>query len=199
LLQPTSNYIAYNRELHVTQPETFTPRISEVFRALPKINRFNGQTNRPYSVASHSLMCEKAAHECYGITKPHLRLAVLLHDASEAYVGDIVRPIKHFFTGFSELENELLKQLFVALRFSQAEIREIFAPNFQQSLHEIDTRIACNEADNLTLVKILPEVTRLPYKFFDRTFKWQVVEYHFVLKYTLLMNERKNNENRNVA
>ena len=109
---PTSDYIAFNREINLLSAD-FDAHIFDVFRALPNINRFNGQTLRPYSVASHSLMCEKMAYEAFGFNSPHLRIAVLLHDAAEAYLGDIVRPIKTLFVDFAALEKIIMKQYLV--------------------------------------------------------------------------------------
>lgn len=52
---------------------------------LAKINRFNGRTSVPWSVASHSLVVE---HLCSAELKPW----ALLHDAHEAFIGDITNP-----------------------------------------------------------------------------------------------------------
>ena len=93
----TSRYLTCNREIDVLDPDSFEPCIEEVVEALPKINRFNGHSIRPYSVAAHSMACVCVAHKHQRLMKPHLLLAILLHDAAEAYIGDIVRPIKQSF------------------------------------------------------------------------------------------------------
>lgn len=53
---------------------------------LAKINRFNGRTPQPWSVASHSILVEQLC--------PHhdLKGWALLHDAHEAFLGDITSP-----------------------------------------------------------------------------------------------------------
>jgi 5'-deoxynucleotidase YfbR-like HD superfamily hydrolase len=48
---------------------------------------FGGQIQEHYSVMSHSLLVAELA-------PMHLRYAALLHDASEAYIGDVIKPLK---------------------------------------------------------------------------------------------------------
>lgn len=66
----------------------------DIAASISKINRFTGHTVRPYSVAEHSLLvCELAERE-FAVTQPQALLAALLHDAHEAYCGDISTPLK---------------------------------------------------------------------------------------------------------
>lgn len=68
------------------------PTIEEIAHALAQINRFTGHCTRPYSVAEHSLLVAQiAANEG---ASPAAQLAALLHDAHEAYVGDVSSPAK---------------------------------------------------------------------------------------------------------
>ncbi len=61
--------------------------ISEIAHSLALLNRFVGHTREPYSVAQHSVMVSS-------LCEPRDALAGLLHDASEAYLGDVATPIK---------------------------------------------------------------------------------------------------------
>ena len=61
--------------------------IDDIGHSLANTNRFNGHTSRPYSVAEHCLRGVE-----YSL--PGHRLEFLLHDATEAYLGDTVGPLK---------------------------------------------------------------------------------------------------------
>lgn len=71
-------------------PEDFT--VTDLAHQLALTNRFHGATFRPYSVAEHSLFVARCL-ELDG-RSPRFQLLGLLHDAHEAYSGDIVRPLK---------------------------------------------------------------------------------------------------------
>ncbi len=76
------------RKIHFDRPPTpdeIDPR--DIVQALSNQCRFNGH-GRFYSVAQHSVIVSE------NVT-PALRLGALLHDAHEAYVGDIVQPLKN--------------------------------------------------------------------------------------------------------
>lgn len=60
--------------------------IRDIAHALACINRFNGHARQPISVAQHSVFVSELC--------PSARLQALLHDASEAYLGDVTRWLK---------------------------------------------------------------------------------------------------------
>ena len=66
--------------------------VADIAHHLAIINRFAGATVRPYSVAEHSLFCSEIAQR-HGCTLG-LQMAALMHDAHEAYVGDVSSPVK---------------------------------------------------------------------------------------------------------
>lgn len=61
----------------------------DLAHALSQINRFNGHSAFPYSVAQHSVLVSDMLAFC-----PVAALAGLMHDAHEALVGDLVKPFK---------------------------------------------------------------------------------------------------------
>lgn len=69
------------------QPEMVD--INDIAHALSMLCRWTGHTKFHYSVAQHSVYAST-------IVKPEIALATLLHDSSEAYLGDMNRPLKHF-------------------------------------------------------------------------------------------------------
>ena len=63
------------------------PNWLAICRALGRINRWCGNTRRAYPVAEHRLRVA-------AIVPPDLRLAALIHDAAEAFIGDIPAPLR---------------------------------------------------------------------------------------------------------
>lgn len=82
--------------------QPFEPRVADVSigdiaHALSMICRWAGHTSSFYSVAQHSvLMAAKAP--------PALAMQALLHDAPEAYLGDIPRPLKRHMASYVAAE-----------------------------------------------------------------------------------------------
>lgn len=69
------------------------PELEDIAHHLAQINRFTGAASRPYSVAEHSMLVERIGAERGA--SPILRLALLMHDAHEAYTNDLASPSKH--------------------------------------------------------------------------------------------------------
>lgn len=66
--------------------------IEDIAHSLATKARYNGHTRFPFWVAQHC--CYAAVYDVQGFNRPEHRLARLLHDASEAYNGDLIRPLK---------------------------------------------------------------------------------------------------------
>lgn len=77
--------------------------IADIAHALAHLCRFAGHTIRFYSVAQHSVLVSAAC-------EPADALWGLLHDASEAYVVDLPRPLKHALplAGYQEVERGVM-------------------------------------------------------------------------------------------
>jgi uncharacterized protein len=89
---------------------------NEVANALANLCRFGGRLSEFYSVAQH---CSLIAGKLWDETNdPTIALWGLLHDASEAYLNDLARPIKHApgFEQYRQMEDELMQA--VAVRFA---------------------------------------------------------------------------------
>lgn len=83
------------------KPEMIT--IEDIAHALASVPRFGGHLNRPYSVAQHSVMCMMRVKSLED------KKAALMHDASEAYMGDIPTPIKAMLPEYKKAENNLMQ------------------------------------------------------------------------------------------
>ncbi len=83
--------------------------IRDVAHSLSLLCRFNGHCHRFYSVAEHCLHVS-------ALVAPEHGLWGLLHDAAEAYVSDIPRPIKQHLDHIKRIEGQLLRT--IAERFA---------------------------------------------------------------------------------
>lgn len=133
-------------DLAAPRPEDVS--LSDIALALSRINRFTGHGRGFVSVARHSVNCYREA-SARGWSDDHRRLA-LMHDAAEAYVGDVSRPLKAMLPQFKHIEGQVW--LAICQRF-----------NLRGSLtlpHSI------KEIDNLALIteacELFPEHERWP-------------------------------------
>lgn len=81
--------------IELTEP--FEPNIKQIARNLAQINRWCGDTKHPFSVAQHSILVSY-------LVPPAFALEALLHDATEAYLGDIPAPVKNVLPDYQRLE-----------------------------------------------------------------------------------------------
>ncbi|MBQ2192248.1 MAG: phosphohydrolase [Clostridia bacterium] len=104
-------------------PMTITPADidgRDVAHALSMMCRGNGHLRRFYSVAQHSLNCAKEAKARR--FERRVVLACLLHDASEAYIADIIRPVKEHLPGYLDIESRIMAAVFA--RFGLSDLDE---------------------------------------------------------------------------
>ena len=106
--------------LDLTDPINATITFDDIVIPLARMVRYNGAFPEYYSVAEHSilvadLLIEGAPYhdsdgECIEITKSMV-VAALLHDAAEAFIGDLIAPIKVRLLSFGALEHGLMRAL----------------------------------------------------------------------------------------
>lgn len=96
--------------------------------------RYNGHCKDFYSVAEHCVLMSHFVPEEYA-------LHALLHDATEAYIGDMVRPLKRHMPDFTAVEDKLMPV--IAERFG------IVGDIMVDVVREADNRILLDERERL--------------------------------------------------
>ena len=90
------------RRFHFLDPDPQEIHMLDIAWALAHTPRWGGHTTAPYSVAQHSVVVASLVREAGGWEGP--ALYALLHDASEAYLGDIPAPVKRFLPDYKRIE-----------------------------------------------------------------------------------------------
>jgi uncharacterized protein len=99
------------RRLDLLDPSALDIEIEDIAHGLARVARWNGQTSGPhiFSVAQHSLLVEALAQARVPQLDCSRRLAVLLHDAPEYVIGDMISPFKAVIgDAYKAIERRLL-------------------------------------------------------------------------------------------
>jgi hypothetical protein len=117
--------------VNVLDPTPDMIDIDDIAWALAHLARFNGHASRFYSVAEHSVRGS-------GMCPKETKFWFLLHDAAEAYVGDVPSPLKS--DAHRDIETRLLRV--IADKFG------LIWP-MPQEVHDVDARMLATEARDL--------------------------------------------------
>lgn len=138
--------------------------IRDIAHSLSLINRFTGHTPKPYSVAQHSFLVS-----C--LCPKEFRLWGLLHDAPEAYISDISRPLKLHFAASSgswlkDTERRVMDSICLKYNLQRDE---------PKCVKEADDTMLANEA----------------FSFFGKTINYRFWHHRFDNGYLCLQNKIK--------
>jgi hypothetical protein len=115
------------------RPEEVVP--DDIAHALSMICRYGGHSHMFYSVAEHCVLMSHAVPEEYA-------LWALLHDSAEAYVGDMVRPLKRMIPEYGRIEDKVLSV--ILKRFGIED-----GPELPPVVKDADNRIIVTERERL--------------------------------------------------
>ena len=106
-----SGIITYTKiQIDTLNPKPEDIQIQDIAHALSMLTRANGHFPQFFSVGQHSIQCCREAMERNYV--PQVALACLLHDASEAYISDITRPVKKNMTMYLQIEEQLQNMIY---------------------------------------------------------------------------------------
>ncbi|MCL2662455.1 MAG: HD domain-containing protein [Oscillospiraceae bacterium] len=129
--------------------ERFTPlspqidkiHIEDIAHSLSLMCRANGHIDYFFSVAQHSLNCAAEA-KARGFTA-RVQLACLIHDASEAYISDILTPVKQYLHEYMNIEENLQNTIYKKF------LGEVPSEAELSLVAQIDNDMLINEFDSL--------------------------------------------------
>lgn len=115
------------------KPEQIEP--AAIVRGLSRESRFANQTERTYTVAEHCIL------GCKLISEPECQLAFMLHDAAEAFMRDLPKPLKNMLPGYSVIADRL--QRVIEQRF------ELDMEPWRSVVKDVDRRMLVAEKQQL--------------------------------------------------
>lgn len=152
-------------------PEPALIDIRDIAHALSLLCRANGHFPTFYSVAQHSLACCREAME-RGLSK-RIQLACLLHDASEAYLSDVTRPVKAVMPMYLELEAPLQEAIWnkwLGTPLTEEERGLVFGIDDDLLYHEFFTHTGLAVADRVPPIVSKPAFTFVEFSKVEREF-----------------------------
>jgi 5'-deoxynucleotidase YfbR-like HD superfamily hydrolase len=92
------------RRFDLLDPQPDMIHVGDIAHALSLLCRFTGHTRRFWSVASHSVLVST-------IVPPEDAFAGLMHDAPEAYIGDVSSPLKSLLPEYKAIERGIWRAI----------------------------------------------------------------------------------------
>lgn len=132
--------------------------IVDIAHALSMLCRANGHFRSFYSVGQHSINCMKEA-KARGYSAK-VQLACLLHDASEAYLSDVTRPVKQELPKYLEIEKPLQNAIwnkYLDETLSQEEYDQVFEIDDAILYHEFVALMDTQLSDTVPVLSSVPE------------------------------------------
>lgn len=173
------------KHFNPVEPDVEKIDIRDIAHALSMTCRGNGHVKTYFSVGQHCINCAREAEE-RGYPASVI-LACLLHDAGEAYMSDVPRPLKPFMPQYVEAEERLLQTIYrkylgeTLKREEEKMVKEIDDDLLYYDMKELFGEILNREAPEL---KINLDYTVVPFEQVERTYlelfeRWTIKENDF--------------------
>lgn len=165
------DYITTYKKVHFTplHPNPDDILIEDIAHALSLMSRANGHFPAFHSVAQHCIeCCREALGRGLG---NRIALACLLHDASEAYLADITRPVKQYLPQYRSIEDGLLCAIY-------GKYLNGITPEEQKLVKEIDDTLLYyefyhfmgEELSKKPPITCIPDFSELPFQIVEEQY-----------------------------
>ena len=113
------------KKFDLLNPSPDMININDIASGLANSGHFSGQSPYMFSIAQHCVMvCDE-----YALQNPDapdkMKLLALMHDASEGYTGDLIKPLKVLLPGFVEIENRIMAAISIRYNLPASRLPEI--------------------------------------------------------------------------
>lgn len=148
------------KKLNLLDPFPEDINIQDISRGLAYNSHFGGQTPRFFSIAEHCLLVFNLMERAGRGFSPEILMAALLHDASEAYLGDMVKPLKVLLPEFQKIEQRMMEVIFDKYQLPMEHLATI--KPFDQLAQKIEYRAFYK--NGATLHHFSPDQSRYRFK-----------------------------------
>lgn len=146
--------------------------IIDIAHALSLLCRGGGHLKRFYSVGQHSINCALEA-KARGYSDKVV-FACLMHDASEAYISDIIRPVKKHLSNYMEIESSIMNAIYHKYSLDDLTVEE------HQLWKLVDDEILDNELYHLLSVQCNDTTANLYHELDLNEYKPSIIEEKFM-------------------
>ena len=139
-------------------PDPRLIEITDIAHALSMLCRANGHFKSFYSVGQHCINCAREA-AARGHSR-RVQLACLLHDASEAFLSDVTRPVKQEIPQYRLIEEPLQETIWIkylGTPLTEEEDRQVFAIDDDVLWHEFVNLMGAALSNNEPALATVPE------------------------------------------
>ena len=150
-----ADFITTYTGIHINplEPDINKIKLEDIAHSLSLQCRANGHFPRFYTVAQHCMDCMAEA-KARRLSK-RIQLAALIHDAAEAYFGDIPSPVKKHFPEFEKFELNMLDLIYKKYLGSSLSEKEI------KTVADIDYCLFCHEFNAVMGEQPIEEMPRI--------------------------------------
>ena len=142
------------RTYHFLDPQDEETDIIDIAHALSLLCRYNGATPEFYSVAEHSVIVSR-------LVLPEFAFDGLMHDAAEAYCGDVITPLKRMLKDYRAIiatSERAIKRKFCIETFSTAEVNRADTMAYNMERGELFPNNFLKYAGQAPVVRCLPPI-----------------------------------------